>query len=221
MFQKLDDHTYRAIGLTQFKWLDHWFGTRSAPEPSERRDVITLRQIHSARCYVARPWEGLPPQGDALICGVNGQLVGVKTADCVPILLVDPRRRAVAAVHAGWRGVLLEVASEAVTLLHKTFGTRAADLHVAIGPAIGFCCYEVGEEVAGQFQRLFPERRDLWGTARLDLPEANRRQLLELGVPQTHIHTASLCTRCNPAEFHSYRRDGSQAGRMLSAVGVK
>ena len=156
-----------------------------------------------------------------MISCVKGQFVGVKTADCVPILLVDSRNRAVAAVHAGWRGTLLGVARGAALALRSAYGTLPADLNVAIGPAIGFCCYEVGEDVAGHFRSIFPERGDLNGAARLDLPEANRRQLVELGVPAEKIFQAGLCTRCNAAEFFSYRREGDGAGRMLSAVGLR
>jgi hypothetical protein len=115
----------------------------------------------------------------------------------------------------------LGVARGAALALRSAYGTLPADLHAAIGPAIGFCCYEVGEEVAGQFRSVFPERDDLNGPARLDLPEANRRQLVELGVPAEKIFQAGLCTRCNADEFFSYRREGGGAGRMLSAVGLR
>ncbi len=101
------------------------------------------------------------------------------------------------------------------------FGTRAEDILVAIGPGIGACCFEVGPEVATEFERFFPERNDLHERTRVDLAEANRRQLVRTGVPESHIEILGLCTRCLAEEFHSYRRDGKGSGRMVSAIGLR
>jgi YfiH family protein len=138
--------------------------------------------------------------------------VAVKTADCVPLLLVDPRHRAVAAVHAGWRGTVAGIAQRAVAALGTQFGVRAGDLHAAIGPAIGKCCYEVGAEVAAQF--------GLNGRAHIDLAEEVRRQLEAAGVGVQRIYVAGLCTKCRADEFHSFRRDGAAAGRLYSFAGI-
>ena len=143
-----------------------------------------------------------------------GRMVGVKTADCLPILLVDERHRAVAAVHAGWRGTVAGVAISTLKAMAARWGTEAGDLHAAIGPGIGQCCFEVGPEVAVQFGEPF--RR-----TRIDLAQANRRQLVESGLAPERIYTAGLCTCCPGDQFHSYRRDREKAGRMMSVVGVK
>jgi len=220
VFFKTPQGFYQAELLAQLGWLEHAFGTREVTL-MDRRDVATLRQVHSASAVEAVPGGGCSGQGDVLVASAPGARVGVKTADCLPILLADERRRAVAAVHAGWRGTLLGVASQAVLALVARYDSRPSDLRVAIGPAIGGCCYEVGPEVAVQFHALFRERHDLDTRTRIDLVEANRRQLVSAGVPPDRICCAGLCTACQDGEFHSYRRDGERAGRMLSWVGIK
>jgi YfiH family protein len=128
----------------------------------------------------------------------------------VPILLVDERRRAVAAVHAGWRGTAARIAPGVVSAMAERFGTDPGDLHAAIGPGIGKCCYEVGPEVTAHFGE---QRR-----AHIDLGEANRRQLLAAGVRADRIHASNLCTRCID-QFHSFRRDGA-TGRQYTFAGI-
>jgi len=211
---ELIQNVYRAAPLSQFDWLEHGFGNRFFPPPES---VALLKQIHSDIVLHA----DLPrcsPEGDALLSA--GRPVGVKTADCLPILLVDERHRAVAAVHAGWRGSVSRILEKAVQSMSERWGTRPEDLHAALGPAIGACCYEVGPEVATQFAALFPERRDLDQRTRIDLEDANRRQLLALGVSPGKIYSAGLCTFCDPAQFHSFRRDREAAGRMISFIGI-
>jgi len=140
-------------------------------------------------------------------------VVAVRTADCIPILLVDERRRAVAAVHAGWRGTVARIAAQAVAAMSRRFGTHAADLHAAIGPGIGKCCYEVGAEVAAHFSGQ--------GRGHIDLAAANRRQLQEAGVTPERVYTSNLCTMCRAEEFDSFRRDQEAAGRMYSFAGIR
>ena len=151
---------------------------------------------------------------------VPGLRLAVRTADCVPILLVDTRARAVAAVHAGWRGTARSICAKAVAAMRERFGSRPENVLAAVGPGIGPCCYEVGREVAIQFRDTFPERYDLEEKAHLDLPEANRRQLLGAGLLTNHVCLARLCTCCSPREFHSWRRDRERAGRMIALVSV-
>jgi YfiH family protein len=210
------DPIYLAPGLSQFDWLEHGFGDRDYRPAAS---LTTLRQIHSdITAHADRP--DCPPEGDALLSSTPGQLVAVKTADCLPILLVDERHRAVAAVHAGWRGTVSRIAQKTIQAMAARWDTRATDLHAAIGPGIGGCCYEVGPEVAMRFAALFPERADLDRKTRIDLAEANRRQLVEAGVSPGRIYSAAQCTFCSPG-FHSFRRDGEAAGRMYSFIGVK
>jgi YfiH family protein len=205
----VSDSIHSASNFTQFDWLDHGFGSRHY----HPRAVTTLRQIHSdIAVHADRP--GCPAEGDALLSDTPGRIVAVKTADCVPILLADARHRAVAAVHAGWRGTASHIVQKTIDAMAARWNTRAADLYAAIGPAIGACCYEVGPEVAVQFTGA-SER------AHIDLAGANRRQLLAAGLDPDHISTAGLCTFCHPGEFHSFRRDREAAGRMYSFIGVK
>jgi YfiH family protein len=206
-------HVYRVSELDALTWLIHGFGTRHADVPALFHNLATVKQVHSATCVAAEGRRGVLAEGDALLENQPGSVVAVKTADCVPILLADERNRAVAAVHAGWRGTAAGIAMRAVESMGERFGTRPSDLHAAIGPAIGACCYEVGPEVAGQF--------GIEGRTNLDLPETNSARLVEIGIPAERIYVSPLCTMCRAEEFHSFRRDKEDAGRMFSFVGVQ
>ncbi len=216
MYCRDNNGVYHSRLLAAQPWLDHGFGTRAADPP---RSAITLKQIHSDR--ILRVGDRLHScEGDALITSHPGTFVAVKTADCVPILIADPESHAVAAVHAGWRGTVLGIAVKTLRRLEAEFRADAGKLLIAIGPCIGGCCYEVGPEVAQQFQELLPERDDLDARTRLDLAEVNLRQLCEAGVRPDHISIARRCTLCGGEEFHSFRRDRERAGRMLSVIGL-
>jgi YfiH family protein len=212
VFYRDEQQVYRVSELDRLRWLIHGFGTRLSDIPARFANLATLKQIHSASCVAAGGRTGVLGQSDALLENVPGHVVAVKTADCIPILLVDERRQAVAAVHAGWRGTAAGIAPAAVEAMHKRFGSPAGDLHAAIGPGIGACCYEVGPEVAAQFGKE--------GRTQLDLAAINRGQLLEAGIPAERIYTADLCTKCGVEEFHSFRRDAERAGRMYSFAGI-
>jgi YfiH family protein len=203
---------YRVTELDAFEWLVHGFGTRLSDVPGLFGNLAMLKQIHSAACVSAAGRPGLLGEGDALLENTPGAVVAVKTADCIPILLVDERRRAVAAVHAGWRGTVARIAARAVEAMGARFGTAAGDLHAAIGPGIGECCYQVGPEVAAHFGGQ--------GRGHIDLAAENRRQLEEVGVTPGRVYASNLCTMCRPGEFHSFRRDKEAAGRMYSFVGI-
>jgi YfiH family protein len=199
--------------LDAFPWLVHGFGTRLTDIPAAFSHLATLKQIHSSTCVAAEGRCGILGEGDALLENTPGAVVAVKTADCIPILLVDSRRRAVAAVHAGWRGAAARIAPHAVAAMQSRFASDPADLDAAIGPGIGPCCYQVGPEVAAQFGGQ--------GGGHLDLPAINRRQLAESGIPERHIYVSGLCTMCRAEEFHSFRRDKEAAGRMFSFAGIR
>jgi len=211
VFYQDSRHIYRVTELDSLPWLVHGFGTRLARVPA-LFNLATLRQIHSAACVLAAGRGGVLGRGDALLENTPGSVVAVKTADCLPILLVDDRRRAVAAVHAGWRGTVARVAQRAVEAMCAQFGSLPGDLHAAIGPGIGHCCYEVGPEVAAEFGQQ--------GWAHVDLAEANRRQLMHAGVTPERIYASNLCTMCRAEEFHSFRRDKEAAGRLFSFAGI-
>ena len=213
MFYKDSRQVYRVPELDFLPWLVHGFGTRHSDVPALYGNLATLKQIHSSTCVAAQARSGLLGQGDALLESCPGAVVAVKTADCIPILLVDERRRAVAAVHAGWRGSAAQIIRRAVEALCERFGTDPADLHAAIGPGIGNCCYEVGPEVAAHFGEQ--------GRVHLDLTGANRRQLIDAGVTPERVYASNLCTMCRPDDFHSFRRDREGAGRMHAFVGIR
>jgi YfiH family protein len=213
VFYRDSENIYRVTELEVFPWLVHGFGTRLSDIPTAFAQLATLKQIHSSSCVPAEGRSGLLGEGDALIEDQPGSVVAVKTADCIPVLLVDERRHAVAAVHAGWRGTAARIAAGAVAAMARRFGTNAEDLHAAIGPGIGACCYEVGAEVAERFGGQ--------GRGHIDLAEANRRQLEESGVTPRRIYASNLCTMCRAEEFDSFRRDKEAAGRMYSFAGIR
>lgn len=209
------DGVYRCDAFQQFLWQEHGFGTRDGNLAAD----VTLRQIHSDRVVDAASVRDREQEGDALITNQATVSIGVRTADCVPLLILDSGKRAIAAVHAGWRGTAAHIAERAVEHLASEFGSRSEDLFVAIGPCIRVCCYEVGEEVAKRFSEQFPE----WGEEEramrnIDLVEANRRQLSVKGVPAQHVFDSGLCTACLSTQFFSYRREPENPGRMISVI---
>ena len=162
-----------------------------------------------------------PVEGDAVITSIPGIMLGILTADCVPILIADAEGRAVGAAHAGWRGTAARIAETAVWRLIEKFRIEPQKLTAAIGPHIGPCCYEIGEEVASEISDdAAIVRRADWAKPHLDLAGANRRQLLRAGIPEEQIEASSLCTKCREDLFHSYRRDGKRMGHMLSVIGI-
>jgi polyphenol oxidase len=213
--------------------LVHGFGRRSGPAGFETREataarleaclaprgrLLLLRQVHGANVAVA-PWSGRPT-ADAAVSSEAGFLLGIETADCLPVLLVDLRHRAVAAAHAGWRGTVAEVTRAAVIALLRG-GSRIEDLRAALGPGIGPCCYEVGEDVKAAFgppgAAFF--KPTTGGRDALDVRAANRQQLIDAGLDPSQIGSLDECTFCRPDLYYSYRRDGPGSGRMISFVG--
>ncbi len=154
-----------------------------------------------------------------MVTALSDQALGVATADCLPIVAVDPAARALAVIHAGWRGTLSGVLPAALALMSEALRARPERILVGVGPAIGGCCYRVGEEVVDRFLQGAPRhappaitrRRD---GAYLDLTEINRLQALDLGVTPERFASAGICTACRLDMCHSYRREGSAAGRM-------
>ncbi|MGB6432392.1 MAG: peptidoglycan editing factor PgeF [Candidatus Acidiferrales bacterium] len=211
------------------------------------------RQFHSDVIHVISEPRipAQPPRADALLTQTPGILLTVQTADCVPILLVDTRRRAIAAIHAGWRGTLARIAQKTLGKMRMSFGTRPADVIAALGPSIGPCCYEVGPEVAQLFAAQFSAAKNWFAgpfdrlssgeepnplpwlnmmppghqppppRVQLDLRAANRWQLLDAGVPSARIAVSPLCTACRTDLLFSYRREGAATGRLMSAIGIR
>ncbi len=173
-----------------------------------------------------------PLEGDGLISGIPGQLLGILTADCVPVLVADTRTRVVAAFHAGWRGTLARVVENGLGILRTRHASRLEDLIAAIGPAIRPCCFEVGTEVQAAFTTgTFTYADTLFSIPyagsrpHLDLQKANRRQLLNAGLDAGQIQTIGECTSCcrtsdGRRKYFSYRAEGGITGRMLSVIGI-
>jgi YfiH family protein len=193
--------------LETFDWLEHGFGTRETNP--DQTAMARLTQIHSDVVLIARE-PGCIGEGDALVTQAPGVAVSVRTADCFPILLVDRETRAVAAVHAGWRGTAAGVVRTSLERMRSEFGTDPGNVFAAIGPGIGACCYEVGTDVASRFG--MPQ------AGKLDLAVENRNQLIAAGIAPASIEVVGGCTFCNPAQFFSWRRDRDRAGRMISFI---
>ena len=223
MYRFDSDQILRAPALEAFSWLEHGFGTKHSASWPPEDSRATLKQIHSTRVAVASK-PGILGEGDALITATEGVFVTVKTADCIPVLLVDPRNKVVAAVHAGWRGTAGNIVRSTIDTMVSRFHSEPALIWAAIGPGIGKCCYEVSGEVAAQFADWMPEHANAANEAMLDLVEVNRRQLTQAGIPSAQVvgsTTAEWCTRCNADTLHSFRRDRESAGRMLSAIRIR
>jgi polyphenol oxidase len=221
LFRLDSAHVYCSDSLERLDWLSHGFGTRSSIDWPNTTTVTTVRQIHSNRVIVARH-PGNLGEGDALITDVPGLALTVRTADCLPILMADAKNHAVAAVHAGWRGTAQEITLETLKAMAKEFGTISENVVIAIGPGIGPCCYEVGADVARQFSAWFPNYQSAsGGPVKIDLAEANIRQVRRNGGAKEQIDPSGLCTGCLPGAFHSYRRDREVAGRMVSAIWIR
>lgn len=216
-FRLCSDGIYRCDGFQEFIWQRHGFGTRQASPEAE----ITLKQVHSNRVLNANGWrpQHREREGDALVTEQPGKSIGVRTADCVPMLLLDCKNRAVAAVHAGWRGTAEEIAKATLDRMSEDFGTVASDVYAAIGPCIRECCYEVGAEVAQRFARWFPEwKREQELSRKIDLAGTNQRQLEAAGVSPDRVFDCCLCTACQAGQFFSFRREPENPGRMVSAI---
>jgi polyphenol oxidase len=211
--------------------------------------LISPKQIHSSdiKKISAAPKDAITTDG--LITNVPGILLTIQTADCVPILLVDVKKKVIGAFHAGWRGTVARIVEKGVGTMRAEFGSDPKDIHAAIGPCIAQCCYAVGEEVIDQFRSQFeyadklfkpyfdddpvknkypllfmtaraPGHSNLGPQIHLDLVEANRRQLQAAGVPARNIWSADECTSCDTKRFFSHRKEDGFTGRMMAAVGL-
>jgi len=230
------------------RFAQHLFTTRQLELPSDAawdalaaamnvapNRVVSLNQVHGREVVridrhvsptMLASLRTERPKADAAICDAPDVALVVRSADCVPLLVADARTGAVGAVHAGWRGTAARVTVAAVEEMHRQFGSQPTDLVVAIGPAIGPCCYEVGSDVVDAFAAAGHERYliDRWFMTprdrgmRLDVPGANRDQLVLAGIPEQNIHACGLCTAMHLDILTSYRVERSSAGRIAAAV---
>lgn len=208
----------------------HFFGTRHGPEkpaPASGAAVVSVTQVHGTDVLVLdRPvgaQETFEGGWDALVTNQPAVLLTVRTADCVPVLVHDPSRRVVAAIHAGWRGAVAGILPKTLALMRERFGSEPGSLRVGIGPSAGPCCYEVDEPVLSRLRDGFADwaavvREAGEDRALLDLRELVRRQAEGCGVSAEEVRTVSVCTICNPDLFYSYRREGAVRGTMVSGI---
>lgn len=212
--------------------------------------LLQVKQIHSAIVHRVNAVATRPLVGDGLITSTPGFLLAIKTADCVPVLVVDVERHAVGAFHAGWRGTVARIVEKGVGEMRRQFGSLPGDLRAAIGPCIRRCCYSVGGEVRAEFESQFsyaselfeevfdanavhvrypllflnqraPGHGELGPEIHLDLAEANRRQLLDAGVDAKHINVIEGCTACDTSRFFSHRAEFGKTGRMMAVIGIR
>ncbi len=247
---KLDGKRVLNLGFTEWDARENVKENRArlqAAVGAKDLKLVSLLQFHSDAILHFEKAPTEPSRGDAAVTKSAGLLLAVQTADCVPILLVDPKNRAVAAVHAGWRGTLARIVEKAIGRMQMQFGSRAGDLLAAIGPAIGGCCYEVGTEVAAAFSGQFANAAEFFDELRtgdepnplqwlnmmppghqpppkkvlLDLRKANRSQLEAAGVVAANIFVSDLCTGCERELLFSYRKEGALSGRMMAVIGIR
>jgi len=194
----------------------------------EKSHLTTLRQVHSNRVHIIKEISGRwnRPEGDALCTQAENVALAVQTADCVPVLIADPLQHAVAAVHSGWRGTLAGVLLKTIEQMQLTFGSDPASLLLAIGPGIRACCFQVGPEVAGPFEKQYPGCSLTKPAQRhpekrfLDLIKALEMQMNLVGVRPENCYDSGICTCCNTDNFFSYRAEGSASGRMMALIAL-
>lgn len=212
--------------------------------------LVQLKQVHSGVIHRVNAPTNHPLTGDGLITNVPELLLGVKTADCIPVLVADIKKRAVGAFHAGWRGTVARIVEKGIGEMRKHYGSNPRDIEAAIGPGVHRCCYTVGEELIHSFESQFAYAKELFHEEydfeslhnkypmlflnqrapghgepatkmQLDLVEANRRQLLDAGVPEKNIFAFDECTSCDTTRFFSHRAEFGKTGRMMAAIGVR
>jgi len=207
--------------------------------------IVTPRQVHGDEVVIIDDIPKQPPEADAIVTTTPGIYPAVRTADCVPILLIDPVRRISAAVHVGWRGAVLRIARKVLRHMNDKFECSPEDLIAGLGPAIGRCCYAVDEQVLKPFRQNIPgaerfihipvgpaslsatglgkQPRDSTNPKKafLDLPGMARFELISGGIPERNIHAVDLCTSCQPDLFFSHRRDSGRTGRHIAVAGFR
>lgn len=188
-----------------------------------RHDIAQVywrKQIHGDDILIANGGVNSSrncPDADAYITQEKNLPIAIRTADCVPVFIFDPRHRAIGLAHAGWRGTYKSIAAKTVQKMQAEFGSQFLDLKIVLAPSIRECCYQVGEE----FRDYFPNHvNDRGGYLYADVVGVNQDQLLKMGIPPDNIFDSGICTCCNKNYF-SFRRDGAKAGRMISLMMLK
>ena len=212
----------------------HGFGTRRlSPSwiPDNKIRLLTVKQVHKSRTLILdAPQESLSKYSrfrfDSMITNQPGIALGIRTADCLPILIFDPEKKVIGALHAGWRGTGEGIAQKVAGRMGKFFGSRPMKLKIAIGPGIGHCCYEVGEDVVSTFRSRFSWWTEVFSfkgsdRPKLNLARANTYQFLEAGLKEKNIYQLDLCTCCREDLFFSYRRNKIEKREQLSFIALR
>ena len=210
--------------------LQNW-GRLAAAFAIPLEQFLVVNQVHKDNIFVINPYGGYFSSRaeldyDAIVTDRVNVAICIKTADCVPVLISDRIKKIIAVVHGGWRGTALGITAKAIRLLQDKYGSTPEHILAAIGPSIGKCCYQVDSVVADSFNKQKGHEHFLLaGTGKnkwmLDLAEANRRQILDGGVPQENIEVSDRCTRCNQDVFFSHRGAGGITGRQINFMIIK
>jgi len=200
---------------------------------AEEKRLVTLNQVHGDTViaidadYDFKEKNSEPPQGgDAMITDVVGTPIGILTADCLPILLYDPVKKAVGAAHAGWKGTYLKIGALTAAAMQERFGSKPGDIRAAFGPFIGPCCYAVKDDVHAKFKKAFgtdaagffsPPLQTCGGIS-LDIGRANVKTLLDAGLLKENISANGSCTACGSALFFSHRKENGRTGRQINVI---
>jgi len=216
----------------QIPFLIHGFGTRCLreehfKEKTELRNFrfLSLTQIHSDIIQIIEKYPEKKLEGDAMLTKHPGIFLIIKTADCLPILIVDELNKVIASVHCGWKSTCKRIIKKVIRKMEDCYGSTASSLLIAMGPCIGRECYEVGEDVLDRFKKeclstkVFLNSPLQNGKYLLDLRGANYCQMIEIGVKEKNIFSVELCSHCEKYLL-SYRRDKNSAGRMLNFIGI-
>ena len=207
------------------------WGRLSAAFNIPLEQFLVVNQVHKDDIFIVKPYGGYFSSRaeldyDAIMTDRVDLAICVKTADCAPVFIVDRVKKVIAAVHAGWRGSALGISARAVRLLQDNYGSAPQDILGAIGPSIGQCCYQVDKAVADNFLQQRDNENFLFAAKKagkwmLDLAEANRRQIINCGIPEENIDVSDLCTVCNQGKFFSHRASGGITGRQISFMMIK
>jgi len=217
-------------GDEEFRVLSNWDHLAIAfAIPLEQ--FLVVNQVHGDAIFVIKPHGSFFSSRDelnydAIVTSRANLAICIKTADCVPVFIVDKVKKVIAVVHAGWKGTALEISAKVIRLMINQYRCQPQDILAAIGPSIGHCCYEVDSTTADAFRKLSNyefflqqgKKKDKW---MLDLPEANRMQILAAGIPEDNIEVSGYCTNCNQDMFFSHRGSGGVTGRQVNFMMIK
>ena len=211
----------------------HAFSLKTIPTPEKLAETLNINtldlthaeQVHEDKiAIIDENTKGKVAKGcDALVTAAPHIPLVIRTADCVPIFLLDPKTKSIALVHAGWKGTLLKIAEKTIQTMRKSFGAQASDILAAIAPSIGECCYEVKKDVIEQLKGSEKNWKEFVTTSKenkwhLNLSKLNISQLLRAGIQEKNITTSKSCTSCEKDMFYSYRRDREKTGRMYGLI---